>query len=150
MACPLRELIQNVHVDIHTCQRDRKPKSCPSGAPSTCYETKGSLNSLSHCAVCSWHLKHFMIHNRKLLLSFVDLVIITIPTLEEGNMDLTKLINYMEILPPQPRGTSTRLGGYLFSWFPILTLCCHSFAKSCYLSRLMWACRTLGPASDPL
>lgn len=32
----------------------------------------------------------------------MDLVIITIPTLEEGNMDLTKLINHMEILPPQP------------------------------------------------
>ena len=40
----------------------------------------------------------------KLLLSFVDLVMIMIPTLEEGNMDLTKLISHMEILPPQPRG----------------------------------------------
>ena len=72
-------------------------------APATCQETESSLNSLSRCAVCSRHLKHFT-NYCKLLLSFVDLVMITIPTLEEGNIDLTNLINHMEILPPQPRG----------------------------------------------
>ena len=104
MACPLRELIQNAHVDIHACQRDRKPKSCPSGHPAPVRRQRAHWTAwvAALFAPGIWSISWFTVVNFYFL-SWTWLLSRFL-LLRKEKMDLTKLINYMEILPPQSRG----------------------------------------------